>query len=175
VKEDYQVHGKDWTRPGFRAMFMYRFGVWRMGVRPRVLRMLLSAVYRWMHRFVRNHYGIELHYTATIGRRFLIAHQGSIVIHEYAVIGDDCRIRQGVTIGTAGAYRIDAAPRLGNRVDVGAGAMILGKVEIGDGCRIGANAVIMTNLPAGSTAVAPAPRIIRLPVEVAEHGGGNDG
>jgi len=161
IKEDYIVNGRDWTRPGFRAMFMYRFGVWRMQ-RSKLIRMPLSVLYRWMHRRVRNRYGIELHYTATIGRRFQIAHQGAIVIHEHAVIGDDCRIRQGVTIGSTLDY-VMQGPTLGNGVDVGAGAMILGKVKVGDGARIGANAVVMMNVPAGAMAVAQPARIMTPP------------
>ena len=161
VKEDHLTNGKDWTRPGFRAMFMYRFGVWRMGL-PGVFRMPMSVIYRWMHRRVRNRYGIELHYTAKIGRRFRIAHQGAIVIHEHATIGDDCTIRQGVTIGSTGEYSMQG-PTLGDNVDVGAGAMILGKVKIGDNVRIGANSVIMMNVPANSMAVAPPARIITPP------------
>lgn len=162
VKEDHLVNGKDWTRPGFRAMFMYRFGVWRMR-RSKLVRIPLSVIYRWMHRRVRNRYGIELHYTATIGRRLRIGHQHGIVIHEHATIGDDCTIRQGVTIGAAtdGSYR--DAPVLGNRVDVGAGAIILGKVTIGDNARIGPNAVVMMSVPANSTAFAQPARIISPP------------
>jgi len=162
VKEDYIRNGREWSRPGFRAMFMYRFGVWRMNVRPRFLRMPLSVIYRWMHRRVRNRYGIELHYTAQIGRRFQIAHQGAIVIHEHAKIGDDCCIRQGVTIGSTLDYDMEG-PALGNNVDVGAGAMILGKVTIGDNVRIGANAVVMMNVPANSLVVAPPARIVAPP------------
>jgi serine O-acetyltransferase len=161
VREDHLINGKDWTKPGFRAMFMYRFGVWRMN-RSKLIRMPLSVMYRWMHRRVRNRYGIELHYTAKIGRRLRIAHQHGIVIHEHAVIGDDCTIRQGVTIGSTGEYSMQG-PTLGNNVDVGAGAMILGKVKIGDNVRIGANAVIMMNVPANSMAVAQPARIITPP------------
>jgi serine O-acetyltransferase len=161
VKEDHLVNGKDWTLPGFRAMFMYRFGVWRMN-KPKLIRMPLSVIYRWMYRRVRNRYGIELHYTAKIGRRFRIAHQGAIVIHEHAVIGDDCTIRQGVTIGSTAEYDMQG-PTLGNRVDVGAGAMILGRVRVGDGARIGANAVVMMNVPAGAMAVAQPARIMTPP------------
>jgi serine O-acetyltransferase len=158
VKEDHLVNGRDWTRPGFRAMFMYRFGAWRMGL-PGVVRMPMSVLYRWMHRFVRNRYGIELHYTAKIGRRLRIAHQHGIVIHEHATIGDDCTIRQGVTIGSTLEYSMQG-PTVGNGVDIGAGAMILGKVSVGDHARIGANAVIMMNVPANAIAVAQPARII---------------
>src|SRR6267142_2019838 len=62
IKEDYLTNGCDWTKPGFRAMVMYRLGVWRMGIRWRILRVPISLLYRWMHRLVRNRYGIELHY-----------------------------------------------------------------------------------------------------------------
>lgn len=163
VREDYLVNGSDWTRPGFRAAFTYRFGVWRMGVRWRIVRMPLSLVYRFMHRTIRNRYGIELHFTTKIGRRLRIAHQGAIVVHEHATIGDDCTIRQGVTIGASNHYSPDEAPVLGNNVDIGAGAVIMGKVMIGDGARIGANAVVMMNVPAGCTAFAEPARIIQPP------------
>ena len=165
VREDWITHGRDRTKPGFRAMFMYRFGVWRMTIRSRLLRAPMSVLYRFMHRHVRNHYGIELHYTAKIGRRFLIAHQGAIVIHEYATIGDDCVIRQGATIGAAGHYSETDAPRLGCRVSIGAGAMVLGRVEIGDGAMIGPNAVVMTNVPANAIATAAPARVIAPPRE----------
>src|SRR5262249_46794413 len=59
IREDWQANGRDWTRPGFRALAVHRFGVWRMGVKPRVLRIPLSFIYRTLYRFVRNHYGIE--------------------------------------------------------------------------------------------------------------------
>ena len=161
IREDWVTNWKDWTRPGFRALVMYRLGVWRMGVKPRLLRWPLSLLYRFMHRWVRNRYGIELHYTAKIGRRLLIAHQGAIVIHEGARIGDDCILRQGVTLGAAGNYSVDRAPVLGDRVSVGAGAMILGGVTVGDGATVGPNAVVLGDVPAGAIATAAPARIIR--------------
>ncbi len=120
VREDYSTHGRDWTRPGFRALVVHRFGVWRMGIRSRLLRAPLSVVYRSLYRYVRNQYGIEMYYTVTIGRRLHIAHQGCITIHPFATIGDDCIIRQGVTLGAAAEYVQTHAPVLGNRVNVGA-------------------------------------------------------
>jgi serine O-acetyltransferase len=161
IREDWVANWKDWTRPGFRALTMYRFGVWRMGVKPAVLRWPLSLLYRFLHRRVRNHYGIELHYTAKIGRRVLIAHQGAIVIHEAATVGDDCVLRHGVTLGSAGNYSVDDAPVLGDRVSVGAGAMILGGVTVGDDATIGPNAVVLTDVPPGAIATAAPARIIR--------------
>jgi len=163
LREDWLTNGEDRTRPGYRALRMYRFGVWRLTIRNAVFRKPMSLLYRLMHRRVRNRYGIELHDTARIGRRLLIAHQGAIVIHEHATIGDDCIIRQGVTIGAAGRYSMEDAPVIGDRVSIGAGAMILGRVTIGSDVNIGPNAVVMTNVPDGAIVAAPPARIIPAP------------
>ncbi|MBV5327322.1 MAG: hypothetical protein JZU65_06745, partial [Chlorobium sp.] len=74
IFEDWQAHGKDWTRPGFRAVVVYRFGVWRMNIKPLLLRAPCSILYRFLFRFVRNVYGIELPYSARIGRRVVFEH-----------------------------------------------------------------------------------------------------
>ena len=161
IREDWIYNGEDWTRPGFRALAMYRFGVWRMTIKSRLLRVPLSVLYRFLHRWVRNHYGIELHYTAKVGERVVIAHQGGIVIHECAEIGNECVIRQGVTIGAAGQFLTSDAPKLGRGVTLGAGAVVMGNVKIGDGAKIGPNAVVTMNVPAGSLAVAPPARVIQ--------------
>src|SRR5688572_22980725 len=99
IREDWQPNGCDWTRPGFRALAVHRFGVWRMKIKRRALRLPFSFIYRMLYRYVRNHYSIELHYTVQVGRRVVIGHQGAIVVHDSSVIGDDCIIRQGVTLG----------------------------------------------------------------------------
>jgi serine acetyltransferase len=99
IKEDWIAHGCDWTLPGFRAVAVQRFGVWRMTIKPLIFRAPLSVLYRALYRKVRNSYGIELPYTVQLGRRVIIEHQSGIVIHGYSVIGDDCIIRQGVTLG----------------------------------------------------------------------------
>ncbi len=91
--------------------------------------------------------GITIGSTATIGRRLRIEHHGCIVIHGATVIGDDCLIRHGVTIGNSGTEDLFGAPRIGNRVQMGAGAKILGRVTIGDGAIIGANAVVVHDVP----------------------------
>src|SRR4051812_7117502 len=99
LKEDLKAHGGDWTRPGFQAIAVYRMGVWRMAVSPRPLRVPFSFAYRAMFVAVRNFYGIELPYTAQIGRRVVFEHQHGIVVHGSTVIGDDCIVRHGVTFG----------------------------------------------------------------------------
>src|ERR1700722_4893790 len=160
IKEDWIAHGRDWTRPGFRAIAVYRFGVWRMGIKLSVLRAPMSLIYRWKFRYCRNVYGIELPYSAKAGRRVVIAHQGASVIHGNAEIGDDSIIRQGVTLGNRTMDKPLDAPTLGKSVNVGAGAKILGAITIGDGAVIGANAVVLIDVPAGATAVGVPARIL---------------
>ena len=167
IREDRRTNGGI-GRPGFQALAIYRFGVWKDGLGSRPLRIPFTIIYRLAHGFVRNFYGIELPHTARIGRRLLVGHQHGILVHGNAVIGDDCLIRQGVTIGqerpTPGVPDAQVpAPRLGNRVEIGAGAMIVGKITIGDGVRIGPNAVVMTSVPAGAMVTAAPSRIMAPP------------
>jgi serine O-acetyltransferase len=163
IQEDWVAHGRDWTKPGFRAVAVCRFGVWRMNIQPKVLRAPFSVLYRSMYRHVRNVYGIDLPYTVKLGRRVIIEHQGAIVIHGESWIGDDCILRQGVTLGNRYLEKPLDAPQLGQRVNVGAGAKILGPVEIGDNVNIGANAVVLSDIPAGQTAVGIPARLLRSP------------
>ena len=153
IREDYARHDREWTRPGFRAMAVYRFGVWRMRFRSKLARLPLSFLYRRLFLRVRNWYGIELPHTAQIGRRVRIEHQHGIVVHGSVTIGNGCTLRQGVTIGNKTLDRPNDAATLGDDVNVGAGAKILGKVTIGDGAQIGANAVVVKDVPSGTIAV----------------------
>ena len=160
IKEDWIAHERDWTKPGFRAVAVQRFGVWRMTIKPLLLRAPLSILYRALYRKIRNSYGIELPYTVQLGRRVIIEHQSGIVIHGYCSIGDDCIIRQGVTMGNRYLERPLDAPQLGKCVNVGAGAKIFGNVTIGDNVNIGANAVVLSDIPPGKTAVGIPAKII---------------
>src|SRR6266851_3500158 len=160
IQEDWVAHDRDWTRPGFRAVAVHRFGQWRMGIRPKLLRAPFSVLYRLLFRWIRNVYGIELPYTVRLGRRVIIEHQSGIVIHGNCVIGDDCVIRQGVTLGNRNFETRFEAPRLEDRVNVGAGAKVLGGVTISSGATIGANAVVMIDVPAGATAVGVPARLL---------------
>lgn len=170
IREDWHAHGRDWTKPGFRAIAVHRFGNWRMGVKPKLARAPLSILYRTMYGFVRNIYGIELPYSATVGRRVIIEHQGDIVVHGNAVLGDDCIIRQGVTLGNRRLDRPLDAPHLGKGVNVGAGAKVLGAVTIGDHANIGANAVVCNDVSAETTVVGIPARPVR-----SAHSGSGEG
>ncbi|MCY7283294.1 MAG: serine acetyltransferase [Cyanobacteria bacterium CAN_BIN43] len=161
LQEDWKAHGRDWTKPGFQAVAIQRFGVWRMSVKPILLRAPLSVFYRSLYRRVRNTYGIDLPYTVQLGRRVVIEHQGAIVIHGNSIIGNDCIIRQGVTLGNRYLDRPFEAPVLGDRVNVGAGAKILGQVHLNDDVNIGANAVVLKDVPAGETAVGIPAKVLK--------------
>ena len=152
LKEDLRAHGGDWTRPGFRAVASHRFGVWRMKL-PQPFRAPMSILYRMMFRRCRNVYGIELPYSVRLGRRVVIEHQGAIVVHGNCVIGDDCILRQGVTLGNKNLEQPTDAPTLGKGVNVGAGAKLLGKITVGDGSAVGANAVLTKDVPASHAAL----------------------
>lgn len=94
----------------------------------------------------------------SFGQRLMLPHPNGVIIHEDAVIGDDCMIMQQVTIGMIGDGEV---PTLGNRIYVGAGAKIIGKLTVGDGARIGANAVVTKDVPPGCTAIGVPARMIR--------------
>jgi len=151
IAEDWRAHGRDWTKPGFRAVAVHRFGVWRMTIRPKLLRAPFSVLYGICFRHCRNRYGIELPYSVKLGRNVVVEHQGAIVVHGACEIGDGCIIRQGCTLGLRRLDDLTAAPILGKDVHLGAGAVILGRIRLGNGVRVGANAVVLNDVPDGTT------------------------
>lgn len=158
LREDWQVYERDISRQGLWVMVVFRFGQWRYTIRNPLLRKPFSFVYRVLRTICQVMTGIELHCETRVGRRLRIDHFGGIIISGDAVIGDDVVVRQGVTIG----LRHDnerGSPIIGNRVDIGAGAKILGPIQIGDGAVIGANAVVIRDVPAGALAVGVPARI----------------
>jgi len=152
IRADFRAHGNAWGSQGFWALVMYRFGRWRYGVRPLLLRKAFSAIYHVFYKVVQVLTGIELPCEARIGRNFIIDHSGGIVISGYARFGDNCRIRNGVVVGLC---RVEdpGAPTIGNNVDIGAGAKLLGHITIGDNVLIGANAVVLCDVPSSCIAV----------------------
>lgn len=159
IRADLRAHGGDWAAQGFWVMLVYRFGRWRYGVRPALLRKLLSFIYKVLFKLVQIVTGIELPCEVVIGRNFVIDHFGGIVISGYAQFGDDCRIRNGVVVGLKNVHE-PVAPVIGNNVDIGAGAKLLGNIRIGNNVVIGANAVVLTDVPDDSLAVG-VPAIIK--------------
>jgi serine O-acetyltransferase len=125
---------------------------------------LWQARLNWLARFV-SHLGrwltgIEIHPGAQIGRRFFIDHGMGVVIGETAEIGDDCTLYHGVTLGGTSWNKGKRHPTLGNGVVLGAGAKILGPIVVGDGARVGSNAVVVKSVPPGATAIGIPARVI---------------
>lgn len=139
--------------PGLHALVFHRFNHWLWRIGLKWLARLGSNVARWMT-------GIEIHPGATIGRRFFIDHGMGVVIGETAVIGDDCTLYHGVTLGGTSWKKGKRHPTLGSGVVIGAGAKILGPVDVGDGAKIGSNAVVVRDVPPGATAVGIPARVV---------------
>jgi serine O-acetyltransferase len=152
IRNDLKSYNGDFGAQGFWVMLVYRFGRWRYGVRPAILRKFFSLIYKILYKFIQIITGIELPCEAEIGSNFIIDHFGGIVVSGYTKIGDNCRIRNGVVIGLKNVEEV-GAPEIGNNVDIGAGAKVLGKIKIGNNVLIGANAVVICDVPDNSIAV----------------------
>lgn len=159
IRQDLKTYNGDWTQQGFWALVTYRFGCWRYTIRNSIIRKIFSFLYKILYKFTQIVTGIELPCEVTIGKNFRIDHFGDIIISGFAKFGDNCIIRNGVTIGLRD---IDdpTAPIIGNNVNIGAGAKILGRITIGDNVNIGANAVVITDVPSDSIAVGVPAKII---------------
>lgn len=167
IREDWQTHHRQWSRHGFWVLVIYRFGRWRYTIPWRPVRVPFSFIYKLLKFFSEMLLGMELPCEAVIGRRFVIEHIGGIVVSGDASFGDDCVMRNGVTVGLRNRG-IRGSPTIGNRVDIGAGAKLLGPIHIGDDVAIGANAVVITDVPANSIAVGIPARIIPRKVQEPE-------
>jgi serine O-acetyltransferase len=160
LREDLRTYDHDPFEPGFWAVAMHRFGNWRMGIRPKLVRAPFSLAYRFLSRVVELIAGIHLPYTVRLGRRVRIWHHGGIVLHARS-IGDDVHIRHNTTFGVAARGRLRALPTIEDRVDIGCGTCILGDVIVGHDSIIGANAVVVTDIPPYATAVGNPARVIK--------------
>ena len=158
IREDWRTYEGDLSRQGLGVMLVYRFGRWRYTIQQRWLRLPFSFIYRILKFLSQILTGIDLPCEVQIGRRLIIEHFGDIIISGDTIIGDDVIIRNGVTIGLK-RTGISGAPVIGNRVDIGAGAKLLGAIRIGDDVVIGANAVVLQDVPANSLAVGVPARI----------------
>jgi serine O-acetyltransferase len=158
LREDWRTYDKNLLSQGLWVMFVYRLGRWRYTIRRRWLRLPFSFLYKLLKTLSEILTGIDLPCEATVGRRFRIDHFGGIVISGDAVFGDDCIIRNGVTVGLRNTGK-RASPVIGDRVDMGAGAKVLGAICIGNDVAIGANAVVLCDVPSNSIAVGIPARV----------------
>jgi serine O-acetyltransferase len=152
LKEDLKTYDGNITRRGLWCMVPYRFGRWRYSIKNPVLRKPFSLVYKILRLVTEILTSVELHCETPVGRRLRIEHAFDIVISGDAILGDDVILRNGVTIGLRNT-NVPGSPKIGNRVDIGAGAKLLGPITIGDDAVIGANAVVITDVPANHVAV----------------------
>lgn len=132
--------------PGMRAVWAHRRHHWLWNHGFKGLARLLST-------WTRNRFGVEIHPAAQIGKRFMIDHGMGIVIGETTIIGDDCLLYQGVTLGGTGNETGKRHPTLGNNVLVGVNACVLGNITLGDNVKVGGGAVVVNDAPAGCTMV----------------------
>src|SRR5476649_1186147 len=150
--------------PGLHALVWHRNAthpLWVLGMR---------WLARWLAHWSRWFTGIEIHPAAIVGRRVFIDHGMGVVVGETAEIGDDCTIYQGVTLGGTSLYRgAKRHPTLGKGVVVSAGAKVLGGFSVGDGAKIGSNAVGLKEVPAGATVVGIPGRIVETSAKAEEH------
>jgi len=140
--------------PGFHAVLCHRVTHWLWQHNWRLLARFISQIGRFFT-------GIEVHPGAKIGKRFFIDHGMGVVIGETAVIGDDVTIYHGVTLGGTSLESGIRHPQVGNNVIIGSGAQLLGPIKIGDGARIGSNAVVVRNVEAGATMVGVPARAVK--------------
>ena len=131
---------------GFQALLVYRVfrSLHERGIPTQPVRFIFE-------RFIEITTGISIPVQAALGKGLRIHHFGSIIIHPQVVVGEDCTLYHGVTLGDLGIS--GGAPRIGNRVVIGAGAKVIGAIEVGDDSRIGANAVVVSNVPPAHLAV----------------------
>ena len=139
---------------GFRIVRAYRRQHWLYEHGHRTLAL-------WLAMRTRVRYGADIHPAAQIGRRFTIDHGIGVVIGGTAIIGDDCLIYQGATLGMTGKHGGKRHPTLGSGVMVGAGSILLGAITVGDGVRVGAGSVVVDDVPANTTVVGNPARVVR--------------
>lgn len=147
--------------PGMHAIWGHRLAQWFWVRGMKWIARTLSTLVRWLT-------GVEIHPGATLGRRFFIDHGMGIVIGETAEIGDDCTIYHGVTLGGTSWNAGKRHPTLGNNVVIGAGAKVLGPLMVGEGSRIGSNAVVVKDVPDGATVIGIPGRVVKSKLDKTE-------
>jgi serine O-acetyltransferase len=152
-----------WLNPAIWAITIYRFGNWLYATNPFVLvRIPLKIFYFFARMFSEVVMDMCLDPQATIGGGIYIAHIGGIHINPEAIIGSNCNLTHGITIGASAMGR-QGSPTVGNNVYIGTGATLVGKIKIGNGAKIAANTLVITNVPDGATVMGVPGRIIMRP------------
>jgi serine O-acetyltransferase len=147
VAEDWRTEGRQIMNQGLWALFWHRFANWRLTIRSRVLRAPFTLVYRVMYK-AGQWSGIELPYIVRVGRRVRLEHAGGMVLSARS-IGDDVIIRHNTTFGVSGLHDVRGRPVIGDGAgaEIRVGAVVLGRVRVGEGALVGANAVVVRSVP----------------------------
>ncbi|MCL7453038.1 MAG: serine O-acetyltransferase [Anaerolineae bacterium] len=141
--------------PGLHALWLHRaaHGLWKRNH---------TTLARWVSHLNRFVTGIEIHPGAQIGRRFFVDHGSGVVIGETAEVGDDVLMYQGAVLGGTSSERVKRHPTVGNDVVIGANAVVLGNITVGDGAQVGSGSVVVQTVPAGATVVGVPGRVVRI-------------
>lgn len=161
IREDFSTNGSSLFSQGFLALFVNRFGNWRMDVKWKLFRAPLTVIYLVLQKLSEIFLGIKLSYNVKVGRRVKIEHFGGMILGARE-IGDDVIIRQNTTMGVSSVEDLNAKPIIGSFVDIGAGAVIVGDIKVGDHSIIGANAVVTKDVPPHAVVGGVPARIIRF-------------
>ena len=160
LKEDYETHDRRFCY-GFWVLAIHRFGNWRMDIKLKLLRIPFSIIYKFLFVLAEIICGIKLSYNVKVGRRVKIEHFGGMILGARE-IGDDVVIRQNTTFGVKSKSQLDAKPTIGSRVDIGCGVVILGNIRIGSGSVIGANSLVINDVPDNSVVGGVPARVIKI-------------
>ncbi len=161
IAEDFHTYENNVFEPGFWAVAIHRFGNLRMSIKPRLLRLPFSLIYKILHSFMSGFFGINLEYSVKLGRRVRLWHHGGMFLGAVS-IGDDVTIRQNTTMGVLQKEEKWAKPVIEDRVDIGVGACILGNVTVGHDSVIGSNSVVVRSFPPHSTLFGVPARPVNL-------------
>lgn len=158
--EDFCCYDRNLFEPGFWVVANHRFGNWRMGFRSRLVRAPLTLLYRSSNLLLNWAWGIKLDYIVRLGRRVRIWHHGGMVLGARA-IGNDVQIRQNTTFGVADRRIPAGKPVIGDGVDIGTGAVLVGDIQVGDHSVIGANSLVNRSVPAYSVVVGVPGKVVK--------------
>jgi serine O-acetyltransferase len=158
LRKDYLRHEGKLQNPAFWAVAVHRFGAWSSALERGPLRTLTSKAYGALFYGIELATGIALNREARLGDGFHLIHAGNTKIHPGVVMGERCGVMHDVTIGTN--MERQGVPQIGNDVFIGCGAKILGPITVGDGARIAANSLVISDVPAGATAVGVPARMM---------------
>ncbi|WAC01957.1 serine acetyltransferase [Lacinutrix neustonica] len=145
---------------GFWAVFQYRVAHWCYTLKVPVVKQVLLLVCLFWQKCIEMLTGISIPYSVTIGHSFYIGHFGGIIINSNSVIGNNCNISQGVTIGVSGRDEKRGVPIIGNHVYIGANAVIAGKITVGDAALVGANSLVIDSVESGVTVLGVPAKVI---------------